>query len=150
MLPKPEKRAPRPRKRIARGKGPRKVRKTTRGKMGRIADKLFGQIVRLRGVCLEAIHNDYHRCAGSIQCAHVVSRSYRSVRWSEDNAMPLCAGAHVYYTHHPLEWEGFVTMRIGDDAFAALKRRALQKWDGDIEGVCVRLAARAVALGIEP
>lgn len=155
LLVKPAKRSPKPAKRIARGKAPRKVRKTSRSKMSQTADTLFSKIVRHGGGCV------YHGsefspdcwgggCAGPVQCAHIVSRTYRSVRWSEDNAMRLCAGAHVYMTHHPLEWENFVTMRIGDDAFAALKRRALVKWDGDIEGVLVRLASRAVVLGIQP
>jgi hypothetical protein len=52
-------------------------------------------------------------------------------------------------THHPLEWEEFVTGRMGETDFAALKARALKPWDHDIDGVLVRLAARAVALGIE-
>lgn len=161
-LDKPARRGPKPKRPIARNsapikrvKAPAKVRKTPRGKMSKIADKLFSLIVRHPAKCT------YHGadigadpwgggCKGGLQCAHIVSRSYRSVRWSEDNAMPLCAAAHTYYTHHPLEWEDFVTMRIGDDAFAALKKRALQKWDGDLDGVLVRLASRAVSLGIDP
>lgn len=149
-LGKPSKRSPKPAKRIARGKSPRKVRKTSRGKMGRTADALFSKIVRHSGACLAATVEPSHECAGPLQCAHIVGRAYRSTRWAEDNAFSLCAGAHVYFTHHPLEFEGFVTMRIGDDAYAALKRRALVKWDGDIDGVLVRLASRAVVLGIQP
>lgn len=150
LLVKPSKRSPKPAKRIARGKAPRKVRKTSRSKMSQTADTLFSKIVRYERGCMLGLVDWSHVCAGPLQCAHIVGRSYRSVRWSEDNAMPLCAGAHVYFTHHPLEWEGFVIMRIGDDAYAALKRRALVKWDGDIEGVLVRLASRAVVLGIQP
>ena len=112
--------------------------------MGRQADKLFSLIVRAVGQCAECFEGK------ALQCAHIVSRSYRSVRWSFDNAVALCAGCHVYYTHHPLEWERFVTERMGAADFASLKARALAKWDGDLEGVLVRLAARAVALGIEP
>ena len=116
--------------------------------MGRLADKLFSLIVRQRGC---ADHTDtLTPCAGPKQCAHIVSRTYRSVRWDEDNAFCLCAGAHVFYTHHPIHWEQFVTKRIGADAYADLKTRALARWNGDIEGVLVRLAARAVALGITP
>lgn len=122
--------------------------------MGRLADKLFSLIVRSKGQCAAhaPIASDPFGtgCTQGLQCAHIVSRSYRSVRWSEDNAMPLCARAHVYYTHHALEWEAFVTERMGAADFASLKARALAKWDGDLEGVLVRLAARAVALGIKP
>ena len=113
--------------------------------MGRQADKLFSLIVRSARKCAEI------GCASqTLQCAHIVSRSYRSVRWSEDNAVALCAGCHVYYTHHPLEWEQFVIRRMGAADYEALKARALAKWDGDLESVLVRLAARAVALGIKP
>ena len=127
--------------------------------MGRQADKLFSLIVRASGVCAyhsaeSAVDPWGGGCKGSLQCAHIISRSYRSVRWDERNAMPLCAGAHVYFTHHPLEWERFVLnysgVLYGDSIIPALKAKALSKWDGDIEGVLVRLAARAVGLGIEP
>jgi hypothetical protein len=64
--------------------------------------------------------------------------------------MPLCARAHVYFTHHPLEWEQFVIEEKGAADFEALKIRALKPWDHDIDGVLVRLAARAVTLGIKP
>lgn len=139
---------------LKRWKGPRKVRKTSRAKMGRIADRLFSLIVRHAQVC--AFHGDPWApgnedgvCSGPLQCAHIVSRTYRSVRWDESNAMPLCAGAHVAMTHRPLEWERFVVYKIGREALDELKAQALEVWDGDIEGVLVRLAARAVALGLE-
>jgi hypothetical protein len=132
------------RKPIKRTKRPRKQRKTSRGKIGRLADKLFSLVVRKRGAC-EA---GQIKCAGPLQCAHIVSRSYRSTRWAEDNAFALCAAAHTYFTHHPLEWEVFVETAIGCENYSQIKRRALEKWDGDLEGVLVRLAARAVALGI--
>src|SRR5262249_38556397 len=146
-FPKPCRRA-KEAKRIVRKVRPRKQRKSTRGKMGRLADKLFSLIVRYQRVC------KYHApinalCSGSLQCAHIVSRYYRSVRWDEANAMALCAGAHRYFTSRPLEWEAFVLLRFGAANYEALKRRALQRWDGDLEGVLVRLAARAVALGIK-
>lgn len=147
--PQPKlKRAPRPRKRIDRGKRPRRQRKTSRAAMGRKADALFSLIVRRNG-CHEAAVSPAHECVGGIQCAHIVSRSYRSTRWDEDNAMGLCAGRHVFYTHRPLEWEDFVAQNW-HVARPTLRRRALEAWDGDIESVLVRLAARAVALGIKP
>ena len=46
-------------------------------------------------------------CGGRIQCAHIIRRNYHAIRWSDDNAVPLCAGHHVWFTHHPLEWETF-------------------------------------------
>jgi len=122
--------------------------------MGRQADKLFSLIVRSKGQCAAHAPRESDPfgtgCTVGLQCAHIISRSYRSVRWSEDNAMPLCARAHVYYTHHPLEWEAFVLENMSAADLAALKARALAKWDGDLETVLVRLAARAVSLRISP
>lgn len=149
--PKPEKRAPRPRKRIARKRRPNKVRKTSRGALGRLADKLFSLIVREQGDCR------WHRpasmggigCSGPLQTAHLFSRRYRSTRWDEDNAFPLCAGAHVKFTHDPIGWENFVVATIGRRAWEDLRLRAQEKWDGDLEGTVARLKARAAVLEIK-
>jgi hypothetical protein len=89
-------------------------------------------------------------CRGSFQCAHGIGRAYRSVRWDENNAFKLCAGAHVWTTHHPLEWAEFMERQMGRAALDALRVKALKPWDHDIDAVLVRLAARAVALGIKP
>jgi hypothetical protein len=146
-FPKPR-RTGKLRKPIARKKRPARVRKTSRGKMTRQADKLFSLIVRSRGKC--EWHAVGGACAGPLQCAHGIGRTYRSVRWDERNAFALCAGAHVWTTHHPLEWHQFMHNEMGGAALEALKAKALKPWDGDLSGVLVRLAARAVALGIEP
>jgi hypothetical protein len=62
-------------------------------------------------------------CNGRLQCAHIISRRYLAIRWADDNAMPLCSAHHVYYTHHPLEWEQ-LCISIGVD-WEDLRRRAL-------------------------
>ncbi len=46
-------------------------------------------------------------CEGRLQCAHLLSRRYLALRWDNANAMPLCGAHHLYFTHHPLEWEDF-------------------------------------------
>lgn len=144
-LAKPEKRAPRPRKRLARGKRPRKQRKTSRAKLGRLADKLFSRIVRHEARC--AYHSNVP-CSGPMQCCHIVSRRYRSVRWSEANALPMCAGAHRFFTGRELEWRRFIDSYFPEGFYDKVAALALKPWDKDLEGVLVRLAARAVALGI--
>jgi hypothetical protein len=52
------------------------------------------------------------------------------------------------FTHDPLAFEEFVG--VGGYDLPALKRKALARWDKDIDSTLVRLAARAVALGIKP
>lgn len=87
-------------------------------------DRLFAAEVRASGPCAA---RDYpgHRCAGPLQCAHIVSRRYEATRWDRQNAMPLCAGAHRFFTLRSLEWEAFVVGRLSGDGYEQLKRKAL-------------------------
>lgn len=146
MIPKPL-RTPRPRKPIQRRSRPSKVRKTSRGKMTREADRLFSLIVRKGSVCYGGLRG--RKCAGPLQCAHVVSRSYRSTRWADDGAISLCAGCHRYFTSRPVEWRGFLIEWFGREWLEGIEQRALKVWDKDLEGVLARLKARAKELGIE-
>lgn len=68
------------------------------------ADTAFGVWVRSRGVC----ESDRPSHAGNLQCAHIISRSYKATRTDERNALCLCQGCHLYYTNHPLEWRVFI------------------------------------------
>ena len=69
------------------------------------ADKLFSQQVRARGICQAAGFR--FECSMQLQCAHIISRRYKAVRWVEENALSLCGAHHIWFTHHPLEWEDF-------------------------------------------
>jgi hypothetical protein len=72
------------------------------------ADRLFAARIRSRGRC---------ECCGftanewtSMECAHVLSRRYYAIRWSEENAVCLCGdafGCHAYFTAHPAKWEAW-------------------------------------------
>ena len=71
------------------------------------ADSGFSQYIRDRdGVCMA---DPPH--AGNLQCAHIISRSYKSIRTVPENAVALCAKHHMYFTHHPLEWREWVDER---------------------------------------
>jgi hypothetical protein len=65
--------------------------------------------------------------------------------------VPLCAAAHRYFTDRQCEWDMFVEKHLmsAKDYDALRYERAVKRWDGDIDGVLVRLAARAVSLGIK-
>jgi len=80
----------------------RRQRKTSHAAMVRKADKLFSLIVRNARRCQA---NDGRPCNGPLQCAHIFSRRYQGSRWMLANAVSLCAGHHVFYTHRPEEWE---------------------------------------------
>ena len=65
------------------------------------ADAAFSKLVKWRDdfTCQRCESMEYP------QCAHLVSRSYKSIRTELQNAVCLCRSCHMYFTHHPLEWE---------------------------------------------
>lgn len=70
------------------------------------ADTAFSKYVRLRdGACQNCGAAEY------LQCAHIISRSYKSIRVNPDNAVALCRSCHVSFTHRPLEWRAWVEER---------------------------------------
>lgn len=67
------------------------------------ADAVFSRIVRARDRhCLACGSSD------RLQCAHIISRSYKATRCDLRNAVALCVSCHVKFTHRPLEWEEWV------------------------------------------
>lgn len=88
--------------------------KTERQKQVEKADGLARQIVRSRGYC-QLAGKDRIRCGGVLQWAHIVGRSNYRLRWELWNALCLCAGHHVYYTHHPLEWFEIVALEFPEE-----------------------------------
>src|SRR3990167_10281304 len=98
-----------------------------------VADELFSKIIRSKGFC--------ERCGKkeNLQCAHILSRSYRQVRWDFGNAFCLCNGCHVYFTHHPIEFEEFVITKIGQNAYQTLRKRARDYKKIDYKAVIARL-----------
>ncbi len=75
------------------------------------ADTLFSRHIRgmYDGMCWAMGHK--FDCSGYIQCCHIISRRYRALRWAEANARPMCSAHHLYFTHHPLEWEDYCRER---------------------------------------
>jgi 5-methylcytosine-specific restriction endonuclease McrA len=88
-----------PAKRARRVKRPLRRRAKRKAKL-HDADKLFSTYIRTRDgwAC--------QRCGSPfrIQCAHLIGRAYRAVRFASLNATALCQGCHVFFTHRPLEW----------------------------------------------
>lgn len=101
------------------------------------ADAAFSKYIRNRdGRCMSCGANS------NLQCAHIISRSYKSIRTDERNAIALCRSCHVRYTHRPLEWEEWIEKKY-PGRWQALKFKALeygrvdwkeeaQKWKGKI------------------
>lgn len=83
-------------------------------------DKLFSMAIREGGKCERCGNTDYK----TLQCAHVFSRRYTSVRWTWDNALCLCKGCHFWGHANPLEWEDFCIDHLGEARYYELKRQA--------------------------
>lgn len=110
-------------------------------------DKLFAKLVKHRRICsVEGCDS-----GASIQCAHIISRSYLSLRCDFDNAIPLCAAHHTFWTHRPLEWEEWVNANL-DGRFETNKQLALANQRAGVKPdwrlVLEDLRARARRLGI--
>jgi 5-methylcytosine-specific restriction endonuclease McrA len=135
-----EARYPKPAKRVK--AKPKRIRtKSKRKAKLHDADKLFSQYIRTRDgwAC---------RACGSPevpQCAHLVSRRYRAIRWNRDNAVTLCQRDHMKYTHNPLAWEAWIEERF-PGRLALLKVQALAAHEHpDYEAICEQFRA---AIGV--
>lgn len=158
MLPKPEPRPPKPRKRIAvrsvpkRSVKPRKKRKGKRASLARECDRLWSLIVKCRIGCealvLSCCENLYS-VFQSYQAAHGFSRRYRATRWLPINGFRLCRACHVYYTHRPLEWDVWLREAWGEPAYTELRYLALKNEKQDMPSVLAKLRAEADKLGIK-
>lgn len=99
-------------------------------------DRLFSLHIRNRGTCESGRPN--HN--GNLQCAHGFSRRYLSVRWNPNNAWAFCGGCHVFYTHHPIEWDDWLCDRWGLALYGVMKGMALQtEMKVDMEAVYAEL-----------
>lgn len=100
------------------------------------ADAMFSLKVRSIGRCQA---DDGRPCKGVLQCAHLFSRRYRAVRWTDDNAVSLCAGHHLYYTHRPIEWDNWMQNRLTLNRYEELRHLALTGGKPDMAEVLSRL-----------
>jgi len=118
---------------------PRKPKRSTQRTK---ADKAFSLSVRARGYC-EAAGYPGVRCGGGLQAAHLIGRRYYSIRWDEENALSLCQGHHVWFTHNPEAWRAFIDENW-PGRYEALLSRARTPWDRSYETVLERLEKEKV------
>jgi hypothetical protein len=98
------------------------------------ADKRFSLEVRVRdgGMCQRCFAMPDPR---GLHCAHMFSRRcgvctknwrkpHYCTRLDPGNAMALCYGCHQHVDSHPDEKEALFRLRLGDEAFDALRLRA--------------------------
>src|SRR3990167_7578217 len=96
---------------------------TSKGKPKKIKenqlDRVFSLYIRNRDKrCLKCGTKE------NLQCAHIFSRTARSVRWNALNALTLCYKCHLFWAHkNPIEFTEFVKHYLGEQDFASLKKQ---------------------------
>lgn len=101
----------------------KKKEKTPMQKAIEHADTLFAKAIKIR---------DGWRCrkTGSTkmpECSHIMSRTHKKVRWDMDNAFTLNNGIHRFWWHiHPIEAAEWAKQQMGEEAYYALYRRAME------------------------
>lgn len=63
-------------------------------------DRLFADYIKRFGDCAFANYGGV-RCSNQLQCSHIKSRQYHSIRWDALNALPACSGHHLWLHSHP-------------------------------------------------
>lgn len=100
------------------------MRKLTKLSLTHKLDKLCSEIVRTRGYCA------WCKKTTGLECCHIFSRRYRSVRWDLDNLVCLCHAHHFYAHSNPILFTEFVQDYLGELKYETLKHRAkaVRKW----------------------
>ena len=100
------------------------MRKPSKSTLTRKLDKAVSEIVRARGRCAWCGKEE------GLECAHIFSRRYRSVRWDLMNLLCLCHSHHFYAHANPILFAEFVKDHLGDGNYSQLKLRAqgIKKW----------------------
>jgi hypothetical protein len=141
MIPKPEKRPPKPRKRIARTGKP-KTRATKHRSLVKACDKLWGELVRAKGVCVIQWFDCSHQCGGPLQAMHGLSRRYHGTRWDIANGFCGCRSGHMRYTKEPMAWTRWLIERWGLVGYDAMWAKAQAGKPKDMNAVLAALQAR--------
>ena len=94
-------------------------RKETKKSLTRKLDKICSQIIR-QNPCARCGEEQYDK----LQCAHIFSRRYRSVRWNLFNMVSLCASCHFWAHGNPVLFGEFVKTYLGEERYLLLKSTA--------------------------
>lgn len=110
------------------------------------ADTLFSILVRQRdGACIRCGKRGYDGTK-NLQCHHLISRTYRKVRFDFRNGHAVCKGCHMFLTHHPLENEEFAIEILGEETWAELRAIARDtSYKVDLKAVLADLKTKVAA-----
>jgi hypothetical protein len=142
-LPKPERRARKPRRPLQRGGVKGKRTSKRRKAREKDCDRVFSLLIRTR--------DDWQcRACGSPQvpqCAHIYSRQYRQIRFDPENAVCLCSRHHRMWSYpNTVEWEDWVEEHFPGRLEVLKARIRTQRWSKDYDGMLAGLNAQLEAL----
>ena len=90
------------------------------------ADEFFSNAIRLAKdyTCEHCGKSD-----GRMECAHIVGRREKTLRWCTDNALCLCHYCHRRFTENPIDFTRWLESHIGAGMLELLteKRRGILK-----------------------
>ena len=97
------------------------MKKPSRKTLTNKLDRIVSEIVRKRGKC--------QKCGGiqNLQAAHIVSRTYKIVRWHLGNVLCLDAKCHFWAHLNPIEFTEWVKELLGEDNYQELRNLAKSK-----------------------
>lgn len=92
------------------------------------ADRLFKQLIRLRGEC--------ERCGATpdqaqLQTSHIITRARSNTRVDPDNAFLFCATCHRWWHQFPISAARFAIRHRGEATLNRLEEAAQQPADVD-------------------
>lgn len=119
-----------------------KPKKPTKTQLTRKADDLAGARCRARGYCEMKVLRPQLICKPPLQWCHIISRSYRSTRWAEDNCLCGCSAHHSFFSTHPDAW--FIALeKQWPGRHEDLWSRAQVQWHGNLEEEISALKSRS-------
>jgi len=88
-------------------------------------DRLFSLVIRSRDhwTC-QRCGTRYSPPTNALHCAHIFTRSKKSTRFDELNAVAWCYGCHSYLDRNPLEKYAWYKTRFGAAQFNLLHLRS--------------------------
>ena len=125
LLEKPEKRAPRPRKRIARGKRPARKKKTPLARAHEKLWQLFARYVKDRdgNQCFTCPAQPEGR---ALQAGHMIRSTKASVRYHPDNVHSQCSHCNKWLSGNEGVYSRRFVEKYGWSKFDALHAKAEQ------------------------
>ena len=106
------------------------------------ADRLFAAFIKKRdGMCMADEYPTPHW--GPLECAHLIRRGFKSIRWDPRNAVTLCARHHQYFTERPIAWRVWCDELRGEHVMRELLHKAYGLEKVDVAAIVEQLEGAA-------